>query len=258
MNPYLSLPLDRVLDHPDNPRSDLGDLTELAESIRNVGVLQPVTVRREVGGWRLIAGHRRTAAARLAGLTEIPAIVRGASEDEVLVLALTENLHRLNISAIDEAEAYNKLKDQGWPVPRIAAAVNRSETLIYQKLRLLTLPDEVQEQVRSGELAWYDAYQQTVSKRRPPRPARGEPRAVPAYNIKSGSLVDFAAELRRQADDDVYPARAALYRKAADHFESAASALKKASEIRVSVCRGCGEDLATHPIGKDCTGRWSA
>src|SRR5690606_28171759 len=164
-------------ENPDNPRADLGDLSELADSIRAVGILQPVTVLPSANGdtCKLVSGHRRVAAARLAGLTEVPAVVRRLDDDDVLPVALIENLHPQDLTATDEAAAYARLRDEeGWSVQRIAEAVHRSDALVYQKLRLLDLPAEVQEKIRSGEVAWTDAYNSMLRSRQPSFKSRGE------------------------------------------------------------------------------------
>jgi ParB/RepB/Spo0J family partition protein len=153
-----------------NPRRafDQDRLRELAKSIATHGVIQPIVVRREERGYGIILGERRWRAARLAGLQAIPAIVRvGVTDVEALELAIIENLQRVDLNAIEEAEGYKALSEfAGMTQSGIAAALNRSQALISRTLQLLKLPKPVQEHIRSGKLSGshgmallkYDAY----------------------------------------------------------------------------------------------------
>ena len=129
-------------------------LAELADSIRTQGVLQPLLVRRVGDGYELIAGERRWRAAQLAGLTELPVLVRVADDRKVLELALIENLQRENLNAIEEAAGYAQLIQQfQLKQDEIAARVGKSRASVANALRLLQLPQGLQQQVRGGELS---------------------------------------------------------------------------------------------------------
>jgi ParB/RepB/Spo0J family partition protein len=153
-----------------NPRRafDQDRLRELAKSIATHGVIQPIVVRREERGYGIILGERRWRGAKLAGLRAIPAIVRvGVTDVEALELAIIENLQRVDLNAIEEAEGYKALSEfAGMTQSGIAAALNRSQALISRTLQLLKLPKPVQEHIRSGRLSGshgmallkYDAY----------------------------------------------------------------------------------------------------
>jgi ParB family chromosome partitioning protein len=151
----LEIPVDHVEVNPNQPRKafDLAALDELTASIRNSGLIQPVVVRRLGEGYQLIAGERRWRAARQAGLTRIPAVVREVSDAESLELALVENLLREDLNPMEEAEAYQKLLAQyGWTQEELAQRIGRDRTSIANSLRLLRLPPEIQTDLRGGRL----------------------------------------------------------------------------------------------------------
>lgn len=141
---------------PGQPRKHFEDaaLEELAESIRNSGIIQPLVVRAlEDGRYRLIAGERRFRAAQRAGLKEVPVVVRDVSDREAFTLALIENIQREDLNPIEEAEAYRHLtEDYGLTHEETAKRVGRSRAAVSNTLRLLGLPDEVRELLRSGQL----------------------------------------------------------------------------------------------------------
>ena len=137
------------------PRKEFDDesLEELKESIRQYGVLQPVLVRKTLQGYELIAGERRLRASIQAGLTTIPAIVRDYTDSEMTEVALIENLQREDLTAIEEAMAYNKLlTDFGLTQEEVAQKVGRSRPHIANLVRLLSLPQAVQEYVSRGTM----------------------------------------------------------------------------------------------------------
>ena len=153
---YLEVPVDNIKPNPDQPRSRFDDVTldELAASITEVGVLQPVVLSRaEDGILYLIAGERRWRAARKAGLTTIPAVVRGATGDTTLVEALVENVQRQDLTPLEEAHAYKQLlENTGMNQDQIAERVGKSRPAVSNTLRLLQLPGPVQRMVDSGAL----------------------------------------------------------------------------------------------------------
>jgi ParB family chromosome partitioning protein len=149
------LPIDAISPNPQQPRKDFDDkaLHELAASFRQSGVLQPVVVRRVGEGYQLIVGERRWRAAKLAGLTHIPAVVREATDAQSLELALVENLLREDLNPMEEAEAYERLLAQfGWTQEELAQRVGRDRSTIANCLRLLKLPELIQADLRAGRL----------------------------------------------------------------------------------------------------------
>ena len=153
-----NLPLAKIEPNPDQPRKvfDQASLDELAESIRLHGVITPITVRKgeKDGYYQIIAGERRWRAARQAGLEDIPAMVLEAEEDEVMELALIENLQRQDLNPIEEAEGYERLMKQfGLTQEQVAKRVVKSRSAVANALRLLALPIEVRTMVSEGEIS---------------------------------------------------------------------------------------------------------
>jgi len=151
----LRLPIESILRDGNQPRKvfDEEKLRRLADSIREQGLIQPVLVRREGSGYRLIAGERRWRAAQLAGLDEIPAMVREASDGEALELALVENLQRADLNPIEEAEGYRRLMQEfSFTQEQVSQRVGKDRSSIANALRLLGLPDEVKRMLAQGIL----------------------------------------------------------------------------------------------------------
>src|SRR5262249_35461163 len=149
------LPVERILRDPTQPRKtfDEAKLRELAESIKTQGVIQPVLVRRDGSGYRLIAGERRWRAAQLAGLHEVPAVVRDVTPAEAFELALVENLQRTDLNPLEEAEGDRRLVQEfGLTQDQIGERVGRDRTSIANALRLLQLPHAVKDLLTSGSL----------------------------------------------------------------------------------------------------------
>jgi len=151
----LMLPVEAIERNPRQPRKRFEESTleELAQSIREHGIVEPILVRKEGGRYRILAGERRWRAAQRAGLKEVPAILREATEREAFELALVENLQRADLNAIEEAEAYEVLvEDHGLTQEQIAARVGKERSTIANALRLLKLPADVRDLVRDGQL----------------------------------------------------------------------------------------------------------
>ena len=153
---YRLLPLHRVEPNPDQPRQDFDqeELEALAESIRQHGILQPLTVRETGQGYyQIIAGERRWRAARLAELSEVPAIVVEADNKKAMELALIENLQRQDLNPVEEAMGYQSLmEDFGLTQEETSARVGKSRSAVANALRLLNLCPQVLEKLRTGEL----------------------------------------------------------------------------------------------------------
>lgn len=152
--PLLSVPLAHVHPNPDNPRGDLGDLTDLVASIRAHGILQPLLVtKRQAGGYLILAGHRRHAAATIAGRQQVPVLVIAPQyADNALLLAMIENLHRTDLAPLDEARACRALLDADWTKEQIARQLARSKHWVSDRLVLLELPADAQQLMATGEL----------------------------------------------------------------------------------------------------------
>ena len=140
----------------DQPRKKFNEenMSELADSIREHGVIQPIIVRKSGKTYKIIVGERRWRAARMAGLKEIPAIVRDMSDKETAEIALIENIQREDLNSIEEARAYRSLLDDfGMTQEELAQRVAKSRTAITNSLRLLQLDDDILEFIISGELS---------------------------------------------------------------------------------------------------------
>lgn len=156
---YAELDVDSIRPNPKQPRTvfDADALAELVESIREVGLLQPVVVRPlegDDGGYELVMGERRLRASQAAGLKAIPAIVRPTNEHDLLRDALLENLHRAQLNPLEEAAAYQQLlSDFGCTQEELAVRIKRSRPQISNTIRLLQLPAPVQRRVAAGVLS---------------------------------------------------------------------------------------------------------
>lgn len=156
------IPLDRIHFHERNIRAGLGDLTELADSIRSTGVLEPIIVALHAdkpGEYVIIAGHRRTEAAGLAGLVDIDAIVRADLDTPAAQLEamLVENLHRADLTPIEEATGYQQLEILGYKPTRIAKATGRSRATVDRRLALMRLPESTRHRIHAGQISLGDA-----------------------------------------------------------------------------------------------------
>jgi ParB family chromosome partitioning protein len=219
--------VDLIVPNPHQPRASLGEesLRELAESIREHGMLQPLLVSRMAGGegaltYQLIAGERRLEAARMAGLERVPVVVKEATSGELLELALVENLQRADLGPLEEAGAYRRLQeDFGLTQEQIAARVGRSRTAVANSLRLLGLSAEMRASLAGGEisegharallgledegerrLAWRAVVEQGLSVRQTEELVRSWPGKVPAERrtapSRSAELTELEERLR--------------------------------------------------------------
>jgi ParB family chromosome partitioning protein len=147
------IPVDRVLPNPHQPRQafDPEALAELAASIRTHGVLQPLVVTQAGDHYQIIAGDRRWRAARLAGLRSVPAVIKETTPQQMLALALVENIQRADLNPLEEAGAFRQLMDEfGLTQDQVAEQVGKSRAAVANIVRLLRLPDEVKEALAAG------------------------------------------------------------------------------------------------------------
>lgn len=148
------IPLEEIETNPDQPRTNVGDLKELAKSIEAKGVLEPLLVRPMGDGrYRIIAGERRFRAAMEAGLTEVPCIEFDVPENEVIEIALIENLHRKDLNPFEEAEGYAGLaRRHGYTQQQIADALGKSRVSVTEAMSLLDIPDDVRDECRRADI----------------------------------------------------------------------------------------------------------
>lgn len=153
---YAEIPTDAIRPNPRNPRSSFDEdaLAELAHSVREFGLLQPIVVRAVAGGYELVMGERRWRAAQRAGLMTIPAIIRRTEDASLLRDALLENIHRANLNPLEEAAAYQQLLEEfDVTQDELATRLGRSRPVISNTIRLLRLPVAVQRRVAAGVLS---------------------------------------------------------------------------------------------------------
>lgn len=154
-----TLPIERVEPNPDQPRRLFNDdaLQDLAKSISEKGVIQPLIVRRSPrnpGAYEIVAGERRWRASQIAQVHEVPVIIRELDDTEVLEVAIVENIQRADLNPVEEAIGYRQLMDRfGHTQEKVATALSKSRSYIANLLRLLQLPEDVQELLRNGELS---------------------------------------------------------------------------------------------------------
>ncbi|MEG6584426.1 ParB/RepB/Spo0J family partition protein [Dendrosporobacter sp. 1207_IL3150] len=151
-----SVLLNEVTPNKFQPRRIFDDeaLIELSQSIKQYGVLQPIVVRKTLSGYELVAGERRWRASKLAGLTEIPALIKDYTDSEMTEIALIENIQRQDLNAIEEAVAYRRLMEEfGLTQEEVSRKIGRSRSHIANFIRLLNLPSIVQEYVSRGTLS---------------------------------------------------------------------------------------------------------
>ncbi|MDR0968788.1 MAG: ParB/RepB/Spo0J family partition protein [Holosporaceae bacterium] len=157
-NEIVKIKVDEIKENPFQPRKTFDEegLNSLAESIKRKGVLQPILARKLGDGeYQLIAGERRLRASKVAGMTEIPAIIVEMSKEDQLEVAILENIQREDLNPLEEAEAYKRLVDEfGRTQEELSEILGKSRSHIANILRLLTLPDEVKDMIRAGKLAF--------------------------------------------------------------------------------------------------------
>lgn len=153
---YFACDVDVIRPNPYQPRREFSEdeMAELAESIKARGVLQPLLVRHAGEGYELIAGERRLRAAKIAGLAEVPVVIREVPDTELLELSIIENIQRENLNSIEEAEAYQRLMTEfGLTQEQVSQRVGKSRSAVANFLRLNQLPDEIKSSLRRGDLS---------------------------------------------------------------------------------------------------------
>ncbi|MFA3920059.1 ParB/RepB/Spo0J family partition protein [Ruegeria hyattellae] len=152
----MNVPIEKLRANPNQPRRSFSqeNLDELAASIREKGILQPLIVRARAEGYEIVAGERRWRAAQMAQLHEVPVLVRDLDDTEVLEIAIIENIQRADLNAVEEAAGYRQLMDKfGHTQEKLAEALGKSRSHIANLLRLLSLPADVQAYVIDGKLS---------------------------------------------------------------------------------------------------------
>jgi ParB family chromosome partitioning protein len=199
------VPIEHLHANPNNPRKHFaeGDLEDLAKSIREKGLLQPLVVRpREDGEFEIVAGERRWRAAQRAGIHDVPVLIRTLSDGEALEIALVENIQRADLNAIEEARAYTQLVDQfSYTQQQLADSVGKSRSHVANTLRLLNLPEGVRKLIEDGSLTAGHARALV---------ATDEPQTLADRIIKLGLTVREAEGLARGEDAEAAKTKAAV------------------------------------------------
>jgi len=235
-----SIPIDLVQRNPAQPRKhfDEAELSELANSIKTHGVLQPILVRPIADGrFEIVAGERRWRAAQRAGLHAIPAVIREFNEVEVLEIAIVENVQRSDLNPIEEAQGFQALIDRfGRTQQEIADAVGKSRPHIANMLRLLALPDDLQEMVRDGRLSSGHARAILTAP---------DPRGLAQKAISEGLNVREVERLAQVAKDEKHGPRASVLAAEAKSADTRAleQSLSNALGLEVTITdkNGAGE-----------------
>jgi ParB family chromosome partitioning protein len=151
------IPIDQLYSHPDNPRKELGNLSELAESIKQKGIMQNLTVvPRGEGGYTVVIGHRRTGAAKLAGLTELPCVITSMTDQEQVATMLLENIQRSDLSPFEQAQGFQMMIDLGDSVEGISDKTGFSKTTVRRRLKMAELNQETLKRVSERQLSLLD------------------------------------------------------------------------------------------------------
>lgn len=225
-----TIPIDQIEPNPDQPRREIGDLSELSASIREKGVLEPLLVKPDPihGGYMIIAGERRFRASKLAGLTEVPCIEMDLDEQGVAEIALIENLQRKDLTVWEEADGLKALADKyGYKQEEIAKKISKSRTTVAELMTVAGLPAAIREKCREAKISSKSAlleiarqfdedamfeFLEQLGKGKTAKPSKantgvsknGSPESTPTGNNKSSKQVfkyespenEFALEIR--------------------------------------------------------------
>ena len=236
-----SVPIELVQRNPQQPRKhfDEAELNDLASSIKTHGILQPILVRPIADGkYEIVAGERRWRAAQRAGLHTIPAVIRELNEVEVLEIAIVENVQRTDLNPIEEAQGFQALIDRfGRTQEEIAEAVGKSRPHIANMLRLLKLPEDLQEMVRDGRLSAGHARAILTAP---------DPRGLAQRAISEGLNVREVERIAQQAKDEKHGPRASVAAAEAKSADTRAleQSLSNALGLEVTITeKGTGGEL---------------
>jgi ParB family chromosome partitioning protein len=231
------VPIAAIERNPYQPRTafEADALAELAASIAEHGVIQPVVVTETIGGYRLVAGERRLRAAQMAGLDRIPVVIRQAVGREQLELALVENLQRTDLNPIEAARAYRQLREEfGLTTEAIADRVGKARPTIANTLRLLELEPDAQEAIRAGRIG--EGHGRALLGL--PAPAQLQLLALTvARGLSVRQVEELARRLRDGTDGSDEPRRPAVTRQADAELERLEDDLRHALGTKVKLTR---------------------
>jgi len=230
--------LDSIVPGPMQPRTHFDDasLESLADSIRTHGIVQPLLVRRRENGYELIAGERRWRAAKLAGLSRVPIIVKEVPDESLLEIALIENIQRENLNPIEEAQAYKKLiENVGLTQEALASRVGRDRSYITNYLRLLRLPEDLQQLVKEGRLS--TGHARTILALTQPDLQRRVARQI----IDGGLSVRATEQLVHKATEEKPAKTASVPHQVDPNIRAAETKLRRALGTQVKIIQLSGD-----------------
>ncbi len=155
-NSPVNLPIEHIVPNQNQPRKNFSpdELSSLAASIRETGIIQPILVRKNNDSYEIVAGERRWRAAQIANIHEVPVVIKELTNEEVVKISIIENIQRVDLNPIEEANSYNQLiKDFGYTQDKVAASLGKSRSYITNLLRLLSLPQSIIKHLKEGKLS---------------------------------------------------------------------------------------------------------
>src|SRR2546421_5572524 len=202
------LPIDKLDPNPDQPRTEIGDLTELTASIREKGVLEPLLVKPLMGRWMIIAGERRWRAATAAGLTELPCIEMDVDDSAVAEIALIENMQRKDLTPWEEADGLRALCERfGYTHEDVARKVGKSRSTVTEALSIASIPKEIRDLCRKAEITSKSLLLQIVR-----QPDDESMRVMATQIAEQGLTRDGARKARRAYIDPTGTSEPFVYR----------------------------------------------
>src|SRR3979490_999601 len=202
------IPIDKIDPNPDQPRTEIGDLTELTASIREKGVLEPLLVKPTMGRWMIIAGERRWRAATAAGLAELPCIEMDVDESGVAEIALIENMQRKDLTPWEEADGLRALCERfGYTHEDVARKVGKSRSTVTEALSFASIPKDIREICRSSDITSKSLLLQIVR-----QPDDESMRSMPEQIASEGLTRDGARKARRAFIDPIGASEPFVYR----------------------------------------------
>lgn len=247
-----SLPIERVQPNPDQPRRDFDKsaLEDLAASIREKGIIQPLIVRpspRTSGDFEIVAGERRWRAAQLAKLHEVPVLIRDFDDTEVLEVAIIENIQRADLNPVEEASGYSQLMERfGHTQEKLATALGKSRSHIANSVRLLGLPEEVQVFLRDGSLSAGHARALITA---------NDPLALARQVIKKGLSVRETEKLAKADGENIFSEGGKTQRKSTQQKDADTKALEGDLSanlgMKVNLNHATGKENGTITIAYD-------
>ena len=240
--PDMSLPIEQVVPNPDQPRRTFTDaqLSELAQSIKEKGIIQPLIVRPTGDTYEIVAGERRWRAAQIAQLHEVPVIVRDYNDTEVLEVAIIENIQRADLNPVEEAAGYRQLMEKfGHTQEKLAEALGKSRSHIANLLRLLNLPEDVQDLLVEGKLTAGHARALVTSE---------NPSVLAARIVAGGLSVRDVEKLVSEGKKETKPAKSASKPEKDADTKALEGDLSAALGMRVGISHEAGTESGAMTI----------